>query len=250
MKALLSAIIILIVSAYVSAQVSVKDSSIFIPLISGSYAYQIPGGDLSKRFGNNSNLGVDILFKTKRNFIYGIQYSFLFGDKIYENSILDNLKNKDGWIINKNGQEAIVRMFERGQSYMGKIGYLFNVLTPNPNSGFFVTLSGGYLHHKIKIDNVGNDVPQLNKNLKKGYDRLTGGIAVQGFVGYLFLSNSKLTNFWVGVEFTNAWTQSLRSFNYDTMQADTQKRIDQLTGFRFGWTIPIYKKSPREFYYD
>lgn len=250
MKAIISAIFILFVSTFASAQVSVKDSSIFTPLICGSYAYQIPGGDLAKRFGDNSNLGVDILFKTKKNWIYGIQYSHLFGEKIYESNILDNLRNNDGWIINRNGQEAIIRMFERGHSYMGKFGRLFNVLAPNPNSGFFVTLGAGYLHHKIRIDNVGNDVPQLNKEFKKGYDRLTGGFAVQGFAGYLFLSNSRLTNFYVGVELTQAWTQSLRSFNYDTMQADTQKRLDQLTGFRFGWIIPIYKKSPREFYYD
>lgn len=250
MKAITSAIFILFVSALASAQVSVKDSSIFTPLICGSYAYQIPGGDLAKRFGDNSNLGVDILFKTKKNWIYGIQYSYLFGEKIYENNILDNLRNNDGWIINRNGQEAIIRMFERGHSYMGKFGRLFNVMAPNPNSGFFVTLGAGYLHHKIRIDNVGNDVPQLNKEFKKGYDRLTGGFAVHGFAGYLFLSNSRLTNFYVGVELTQAWTQSLRSFNYDTMQADTQKRLDQLTGFRIGWIIPIYKKSPREFYYD
>lgn len=250
MKSFLFSIFILLLSVSLLAQVSIKDSSIFTPLICGSYSYQMPGGDLAKRFGNNSNLGVDILFKTKKNWIYGIQYSFLFGEKIYENNILDNLKNKDGWIINRNGQEAIIRLFERGHSYMGKFGRLFNIMAPNPNSGFFITLGAGYLHHKIRIDNIGNDVPQLNKEFKKGYDRLTGGFALQGFAGYLFLSNSRLTNFYIGVELTQAWTKSLRSFNYDTMQADTQKRIDQLTGFRFGWIIPIYKKSPREFYYD
>ncbi len=250
MKDFLAIFLFFISSFSIYAQVSVKDSSIFTPLICGSYAYQIPGGDLAKRFGDNSNIGVDILFKTKKNWIYGIQYSHLFGNVIYENNILDNLRNKDGWIINRNGQEAIIRLFERGHTYMGKFGRLFNVLAPNPNCGFFVTLGAGYLHHKIRIDNIGNDVPQLNKEFKKGYDRLTGGFALQGFAGYLLLSNSRLTNFYVGVELTQAWTQSLRSFNYDTMQADTQKRLDQLTGFRFGWIIPIYKKSPREFYYD
>jgi hypothetical protein len=250
MKKLLLSLILVLIITLTNAQVSVKDSSIFTPLISGSYAYQIPGGDLFSRFGDNSNVGVDVLFKTKKNWIWGIQYSYIFGDNVKENNILDNIKTKDGFIINSSGQEAIIRIFERGHTVMARTGRLINVLAPNPNSGIMLMLSAGYIQHKIKIDNIGNDVPQLNDEYKKGYDRFTNGIAAQAFAGYLLLSNSRLTNFYAGIEFTNAWTQSRRSLNYDTMQRDTKQRIDQLTGFRVGWIIPIYKKSPREFYYD
>ncbi|HNY07944.1 MAG TPA: hypothetical protein PKL64_07605, partial [Bacteroidales bacterium] len=52
-----------------SSQVSIKDSSIFTTMFYATYSYQFPGGDLVKRFGNNSNIGGGVMFKTRGNWL-------------------------------------------------------------------------------------------------------------------------------------------------------------------------------------
>ena len=61
----------------VRAQARVKDSLLFAPLFGVSYSYQLSGGDLAKRFGNNSNVGAMLLVTTKKNLLYCSYYSFL-----------------------------------------------------------------------------------------------------------------------------------------------------------------------------
>ena len=231
------------------SQVSVKDSSVFIPLVKMSYAIQLPEGDLAKRFGLNSAVNVAMIFKTKKNLMYGIEGSFIFGNQIREDGILDSISTSDGQIINSNGQFATVRQFERGFIVMAKFGKLFPVLGSNPNSGIFCVGGIGFLQHKVRIDDLGNTSPQLSKEYKKGYDRMTNGIAVTEFIGYQYLSNKRMVNFFFGFEFYQAFTKSRRSWDYDLMRADTQNRFDLLYGFRAGWILPLYKKAPDEFYY-
>ena len=242
-------LLLFIAPACAFSQVSVKDSSIFTPLIHASAALQMPGGDMDERFGSNANIGLGFRIKTRTNWIYGIEGTFIFGNKLKEDSILKPLYTKDGVILTSNGQEAIVRLFERGYTIMGELGKLINIAAPNPNSGILALAGTGFIQHKIKIDNIGNNVPALRRGYKKGYDRLTNGWAVKGFLGYMYLSNNRLINFYAGAEFIHAWTQNRRSFNFDTMQKDNTKRSDMLYGMRFGWIIPLYRKAPKEFYY-
>lgn len=231
------------------SQASIKDSSIFVPLVKMSYALQLPGGNMSKRFGLNSAVNLSLIFKTKKNLLFGIDGGFIFGNQIREDGILDSISTSDGQIINSNGQYATVRQFERGFTVMAKFGKLFPVLGPNPNSGIFFEFGAGFLQHKVRIDDVGNSSPQLSKEYKKGYDRLTNGIAATQYIGYQYLSNKRMVNFFFGLEIYGAVTQSRRSWDYDLMQTDTQTRFDLLYGFRAGWILPLYKKAPDEFYY-
>ena len=232
------------------SQAHVKDSLLMAPMFAISYSYQIPGGDLVKRFGNNSNVGAMFLLKTKSNWLMGADYSFIFGSKLKETGMLDSIKTETGFIIDANGQYAETRMFERGYTASLKFGKLFPYLSPNKNSGFVCIVSVGMLQHKIRIEDIGNRSPHLSKEYRKGYDRMTNGMAVSEFVGYLLLSNNRLLNVFGGFEFTQAFTQSRRSYNFDTMERDTQKRKDYLSGFRLGIILPLYKRGPQDFYYD
>jgi hypothetical protein len=144
-------------------------------------------------------------------------------------------------------------MFERGWVFMGRVG---KVLTKvpftkldaglNPNSGFLLMLGAGMVQHKIQIK---SNALALTEDMIKGYDRLSNGPALSQFLGYLFLSNNRLVNFYFGIECIQGWTQNRRGYNYDTMQEDTKTRMDIMTGIKLGWVLPLYKKVPDEFYY-
>lgn len=227
----------------------VEDSSLFIPSFGFSYGFQVPGGDLADRFGNNSDLALDLNFQTATKWRIGGRISHLFGNDIREDGILDSISTSSGAIINANGQYASVRLYERGMTWMLTVGRLFPILGPNPNSGIFIDLSFGGIFHKIRIEDLGNLSYPLSEEYRKGYDRLTSGNMFRESVGYSYLGNKKRINFFVELEAYQAFTSSRRSYNYDTMTADTSKRIDLLFGARVGWILPLYKKTAKEIYY-
>ncbi|MBL4624115.1 MAG: hypothetical protein JKY42_03105, partial [Flavobacteriales bacterium] len=189
------------------------------------------------------------IIKDKHNFVYGLSGYFLFGKSLKETDILSEVTTSQGYIINNEGIYADVRLFERGYSFQLHFGKQFPVLAPNNNSGIYVMGGVGMLQHKIKIDAINDDVPQLRDEYLHGYDRLTNGISFSQTVGYRLLSNSRMTNFFFEVEFVEAFTKNRRSYNIDLMGVDDKQRFDMLTGFRFGWSIPLYKKMPREYYF-
>lgn len=229
--------------------IETKDSSFFIPMIQASYAYQFPGNDMKERFGSNSNIGGSFMLKTKSNWYYGIKGNFIWGKTSHETSILDAIQTSDGFIIDSDGLLTSIYLEERGSSFFVVGGRLFNQLGLNKNSGLLIYGGVGTLHHKIGINYI-DEIPNLNKDYKKGYDRLSFGFAVNGFVGYLYLGKSRIVNFFGGVDITQGWTKNLRKFNFDTQQLDNEKRSDFLIGPRVGWIIRLNKRTPQEFYYD
>ncbi|MDF2438346.1 MAG: hypothetical protein K0Q95_2722 [Bacteroidota bacterium] len=242
--ALLSAFLI---SFSLPAQVSIKDSSIYTPLIGFSYGYYFPGGDLKDRFGNNSALQLNVDFKTKYNWILGINGSYLFGKNI-KVSLFDSISTSNGNVINEDGEYADIRLYERGFTVSGTLGRLIPFKKPNPNSGIRIDVGFGFMQHKIRIETIGNDVPQLDKRYKKGYDKLSNGFLLTESIGYLYLSNNRLANIYVGIECMQGFTQSRRSYDYNLMKKDTEKHVDILYGARIAWILPLYKKAPQEYY--
>ena len=241
---------LLLISLSANSQVSIRDSSIAFPMFSINYAYQTPGSDLAKRFGDDSNIGANLTYKTKKNYLFGLEGNYFFGTMLKEDSILDKISTADGNIINGNGEYADIRMFERGFYITGKIGKMFPVIGPNPNSGLFIMGGAGFLQHKIRIENPGNTVPQIAGDYAKGYDRLTNGFAITEFVGYMHMGSNRLVSFYIGIECVQAWTQNRRSYNFDQMKRDTDKRFDALYGIKLGWILPLYKRVPDKYYFN
>jgi hypothetical protein len=218
--------------------------------LSFSYAFQIPGGDLLYRFGTNSNTGIALNYKTGKNCFYGLQWTYLFGKDLKGNDPLDSIETSSGFVIDKEGKFADIREFERGFTLGISAGKIFNgFASPNKNSGFMLTGGIGYLQHKIKIYDNGARAPQINKQTLKGYDRLTSGIMTTEFVGYYYLSRNRYVNFYGGFEFNQGFTKSRRSWDYSLMMADTEHRIDLLSGVRVGWILPLYKTPAKKTFY-
>jgi len=229
---------------------NVKDSALFFVAFNFSYTAQWPQFDMAERFGNNSAIGLIVDVKTKRNFIYGIEGSFLFGGDIRnETDVLSLIRDENGQVINGAGEYADVFLEQRGFTTRALAGKLFPVLSPNQNSGPYFLLSAGFLQHRIQIRDLQNTVPQLSGDYRKGYDRLVNGFMFSQFVGYKYNSNNRLINFFAGVEFIQGFTQDARTYNFDELQPTNENRRDHFLGVKFGWSIPLYKKQPKDFYF-
>ena len=250
-------IIILFISIFLNntnsaySQASVSDSVLSIPMFYVTYAYQFPGGDLAERFGNNSSIGGGFQWKTNKNWIIGGEFLFMFGNNVkVADQIMFNLKTSDGDIISMSGNFTNYAIFERGYYISGRIGKLFPVFSPNQNSGIVVMGSLGYLQHKIRIEVEKNTAPQLKDDYKKGYDRLAGGFAISQFLGYMHIGDSRLLNFFGGIEIYEAFTKAKRDVNFDTRKPDKiTNRFDLLIGLKIGWVVPIFKRMPEKYYY-
>ncbi len=232
------------------AQVNVKDSSIAVPMFSIHAGFHMPQGDLADRFGNNGTIGASFQWKSKKGLLLGADYSFIYGKDVKnKDNYLKNIRTSDGYVIDMNGQFAELFFFQRGFNASIQLGYQFNIWNPNPNSGPFIFVAPGFMQHYVRIENPDNVTPQISNDYLKGYDRLTNGFSLTEFVGYRFLSNNRLYNFYAGIELTQAWTQSRRSFNYDDMARDTKQRMDMMIGIKVGWTLPLYNRVPDDYYY-
>ena len=227
------------------------DSAITFPMFSASYMVQFPGGDLAKRYGVNSNIGGSFMVKTKKRLILEFNANFIFGGELRGDaaSVFDSIITSSGGIINENGEYGKISTYERGYFFGGRVGYIFPFLGANPNSGPVFMLGGGLLQHKIRIENDGNNTPQILHDYKKGYDKMSYGFSATEFIGYMNFSKSQLLNFYVGVELYQGFTHTGRSYDFNLMRKDTQKRLDLLTSLKIGWIIPIYKRVPDKYYF-
>jgi hypothetical protein len=185
----------------------------------------------------------------KSNFFFGANVGFIFGDRVNEDGLFEGLSTSNGEIIGLDGLYAEVRVFERGYHLSAQFGKIFSFGSPNPNSGILVSAGPGFIQHKIRIEAVGNTVPALRDDYLKGYDRLTNGIELNEFVGFVLFGNKQLLNFYAGFEFIQAFTANRRDYNFNAPEEDGAEKVDLMYGFRIGWILPLYKKKPAEFYY-
>ena len=250
MQKIINLLLIFLLPLIVAGQKTAsRDTATQIFMIDFSYALQLPGADLADRFGWNSNVGSGLTIKSKNNLFYNLSGYFLFGNEIEEDGILNHLRTEREAILGVDGKYAEVRLFERGYHFAAGFGKLYPWIGPNANSGVLFMLQAGFLQHKIKIDPIGNTVPTLNKDYRKGYDRLTNGLAFTQSVKYVHIPHQSFFNFYAGLEVTEAFTKNRRSYNFDTMSKEDGERLDILFGARFGIVIPINRKAAEFYYY-
>ncbi len=213
-------------------------------LIQANYGVHLPAGDLANRFGNNFSIGGGIdLLTEKSNWILGIKGNNLFGNNVKED-VLASLRDRDGFIIGNSGTSmgsySLVVLRQRGIYVGGHVGKLIALSNKNTRSGIRVTLGIGLLQHKVRIQDESGSANQIAGDFAKGYDQLSNGLAIEQFIGYQHIGLNRGASFYAGFEFTQAFTQNRRNFNFATRTIDTTKRFDALLGFRLGWLIPIY----------
>lgn len=216
------------------------------------YNIQTPKGDLEDRFGWNSAIGIGARYKFESGWTFGTQYQWMFGNQVKELNMFDSILGPSGEIIDKDGLFSVIRLNQRGHTLTANGGKLFPLLKRNKNSGIYVEAGVGFMLHRIDIFASTLSVPQVTGDYEKGYDRLTGGLAFNQFIGYQHLDPKKRVNVQVGFSFQQAFTKSLRTVDFDTRTYNDAKRTDLLNGFRIGIMVPVYTKKldEEEFFID
>ena len=236
----------------VHAQRIVSDSVIATPWVSVQYGINWTAGDLNERLGILNHVGVFLGWKTAKNWVYGVEGSFMFGNDVRVTGLLDHLMDSKGNITDVNGDIATVRILSRGFHVNGAVGKIFPVLSPNKNSGIYVNMGLGYVAYKLRIETQDHVVPQIELDYKKGYDRLTSGLNAHQFLGYTYMANRGAINFYGGFYIQEGFTYNRRTIFFDQPDTPvpTAMRLDVQYGLKVGWVIPIYKRVPKAFYYN
>jgi hypothetical protein len=222
-----------------------------IPFIYGFYGYQWPGGEMKNQFGSNSVIGPGFMWKTQKNWLFGGEYNFIFGNDVkITTEIFKNLYNSDGNIISGGGTPAVVATFERGNLIAAKFGKLFPVIKSDRNSGIFFTVGTGYMMHKIRIEVENEAAPQLEGDYKRGYDRLSGGFMLNQAIGFMYFGQRKMLNFTLSVEAFESWNKPYRDYYFDAMApAPEGRQFDFLVGPKLSWMIPLRSRNEGKYYY-
>ncbi len=225
-----------------------KDTRESFLYVYGTYAIQIPGGDLSDDFGNGSDAGGGLGYKTKSGWMLGTEATYFFGNKV-KNNTLEGLLNSDDQITTMFGEPGRIVMREAGYKIMGSVGKIFTGWGSNSNSGLLVRANAGFLQHKIYIESIGNNVPQVLGEYSKGYDRLCNGLMVGEFIGWQNFSNNGAYHFIIGFEFTQAFTANRRSWDFATNQKIDKQRLDLMYAIKLGYYIPLFRHRPSTGYF-
>ncbi len=233
------------------AQKNIRDSSIFIPSLSVNYSIKTPlSGIMSDTYGYNHSVGSDFNAKLKNNISVGIGFEYLFGDNVKNTEdYFKAIQSEDGFVIDGNGQYAEVFLYERGYNIQIFASYQFDVMSPNPNSGPYVQLGAGFMQYHTRIENKDLSANAINDDYAKMYDRLRNGFSTTQVLGYRYMGNRNLANFFIAIEITQGWTNNRRSYNADLSDSQMGKSMDLLVGVKLAWIIPFYGRAPKDYYY-
>jgi hypothetical protein len=221
-----------------------KDSASSGVLINLSYAGQLPGGELGKLFGFNSNIQGGVYYKSKSNWLYGGAFSYFFGNQLRASNIFDSIATSNGNLVANDGNYPGVSYFEKGFTIQLTIGKLFPV-SKNINSGILFTFSAGYINYHLSITTPSDWTPQADSNYSVGYEHLTAGVCGTEFIGYQYISKKQYIAFFVGFEFTEAYAKTLQ-FDFQTETKDPNYKYNMLSSIRAGWILPILQDNTKK----
>ncbi len=226
---------------------------ISVPFLSVQYGLSLSAGDLNERFGFHSGAGIGVGYKTFTNWQFELKGQTLFGQKVKEENIVNHLINEDGTITSNSGQPAQVNSVMRGFSIGAEVSKLINFQKDLPNSGVIIKLGTGFLQHKIKYEDLLNEVPQFDNPYVALYDRLTNGMYASQAIGYQYFAKNRLINYSITFEIMEGFTASRRSYNFNAINnevAGNSNRLDISYGLKLTWMLPFYQRSnTKERYY-
>ena len=206
-------------------------------LLHVSIGLHLPAADMADRFGFNGAYGGGLDFMTANNYFLGFEGHIISGQKVREDP-LSILRTPEGYIIGNDRGLSRVALRQHGMYLGGAIGKLFTF--KEERQGIRFSLGAGWLQHRIFVQDGEQTLTQLFGDYSKGYDRLTGGLALNQFIGWQKLGKLKRANFMIGFEFNQGFTKTRRDWDFSEMKKLEGRRLDLRFGIKAAWTMPFY----------
>ena len=221
-----------------------------IPFVHFDGGISLMGGDMAGISNYNLVVGGGFGLKSKKNFLYDIDFSYSFSDEVKEPwKLIPNIVTKNGLILDNGGTNAAISYSLRSYSFMAKFGKILLPTKRNKDAGFFGMLGVGYLGSFYRIKEQKNAVPQIYKDYGKLYDKHRGGIALSQSIGFIHFGEQNLSNFIIQFEVKENFSKSLRDFDMILNEKDTKSYMDIYCGLKVSWMFP-FKKKVKEYYYN
>ncbi|MFN8310441.1 MAG: hypothetical protein U0T73_10805 [Chitinophagales bacterium] len=218
-------------------------------IFSAFYDADFPVGVLRNRYGFISNIGAQLAYRMRANWMIGAEGGFLYSAKTKEDPAAF-VSTYEGPHITTNGDLTDIHPSLNGFSIFGFAGKILPFHKDrNPGTGILIKIGLGYLQHKIYYNINPQSLPQFDKNYRTGYDRLTGGAAVSVFAGIIRLERHKYLNLYFGPQFDLGFTQNMRSWDFAEKRKLDEKRVDMMIGIKLGWMVPVFLNKDNEEYY-
>ncbi len=233
----------------ISAQTGPQHVNAF--LLQLDYGVSYPGGDLKQRFGRFSSLSVTpVIYFHKPLMTIGPVFHYHFGRRIKVDA-LSNIRDEYGHIIGSNTQVATVVQRMRGIQIGLHGSKIFNFSKTTGVHGIETGLSIGYFQQWIRLQDDSRTATQLLDAYIKGYDKLCGGYFIEPHIAYTYMSANRRLNLKAGIKFNLGFTESLRTYNYNTFQEISGKRKDNFITLFFNYSLPIYfnSRDDSQYYY-
>ncbi len=202
------------------------------------YGVTMPMADLQSRFGQGFQLGSGISWLSNHLYI-GLEHQFMFGNRVKED-VLSALRTQEGGIIGRDMQFANIFLRQRAHHTVIRVGYFLQSQKSKHNMGLLLSAGAGFLQHKIRIVDDFDSAIQVQTPYDKGYDRLSTGMSLHQSLKFIYLSSSRLINFFVALELVEGFIKDRREINYNLTPISPQMRHDLLATFRLGWIVPLY----------
>ncbi len=231
------------------AQGKVEEEKIRMSLFQFQGGGYLVYGDMAELYGPMASVGFSYAYKTKTNWLFGADFNYLFSNNVNDaDTRFHELRFSNGFVLGNEGEFVRVLVQMRGFATGFYTGKILPIIGPNPNSGLVLKLGLNYFEHRTWIESREAELPHLEGDYRKGYDRKRGGFATHQFIGYQNFSNSRFTNFYVGFDFYQGFTTDYRTFNIDAIEFTNGNYFDFVWGFKVGWVIPVYKQLDDRFY--
>ena len=219
-------------------------------MIVPNYTAQFPFGNMKQRYGFNSLFSAQVMYKNKKNWMFGGEGGFLYSTNVKESYVINGIATYYDQFITQQNSVTTVTLGEQGFNIKFVFGKVIPFSPKYPDAGLLLMTEAGFLQHKIAINVKESQLPQLSPTYKKGYDRMANGPVISQFVGGTFMSRKKYLSCYAGLQFDAAFTQGRRPYDFYLMAPLHDTRFDLFVGLKIGYIIPIFlQTSEKEFFY-
>jgi hypothetical protein len=229
------------------------DTLVTIPYCAVSAGYTIPSGEMGRRYKPFMDLGVDIGWKNKQNWIFSFNFGFQFAANNVKimNDILSQMMTEGtpSFVVSGQGTDAGVVASNRNLNMKFMFGKVIPLWFSNVNSGLMITIGGGWLQHQILFQATHEIAYQLEGDRQYLYDRQMRGPMLSGFIGYLFFGKYSFANFYAGIQLDQAWTKMTRIYQADLRSGDTKRYSDRMLTFKAAWIFQFRNPTSERIYY-